>query len=471
MRVHPRFSLLFALLLASPLAAQQAFTYGQDVILPRFGPQGADHATVATNSFGDAFVAYHSTFASGYHLVEGMAIQHQGGGQFQTGTGNHFALGNQGLAIFGQDSCIKPDVVAMPDGNFVVAWSRLDKTEQQLDRIEMCRIVMRDANGNLLPTAVVESAQAGEGFVIDPAFDGHDSGGMVDLVNLEDGTVAAVYAHQTSNSSDAQGNTWRDYDLRLTRVDWTVDPSDPNFISPPVVLQSNVPFDNPWNQVPRGGQVLPDVVLDDYGNLVVAHEEFWMDGHGGVSGSNLGRIVVRRVSGFGSAAPLTEINFAEFTHDPLRAQRRPNLSTSRSDSRNSVSLTWGHDDVWFLTDLILSQELIFNGTSLTTRNLYWPNSPLFTDDLPTIVHGANSLRATIGTRQVSGGSILLAGRALQQDTVTIPTTVNYALRPAAALRELVLPHGTYQALYTTYEGADVNDPHQFDVHLVIHRVP
>jgi hypothetical protein len=473
MRITPLLTALISLLLVCPVAAQQTFNYGQDITLPSIGPLGADHATVAVNSFGDSFVAYHSLFGTDRHMVEGMGIFALGNGQFQTGSNAHFALGNQSLNVLGDDSCIKPDVVALADDSFIVSWSRLDKSGLNPARIEMCRIVMRDGGGSPLAAPLVISPQAGVGYVIDPDFNATDSGGMVDLVDLEDGTVGAVYAHQTSRIVDPlNSDTWREYDLRITRVDWNLDPSDPNFLTAPTAMVSNVAFDNPGAHPPRGGQVLPDVVLDDGGNMVLAYEEFWLNGHGGVSGSNLGKVVVKRIAGYQSATPMMEMNNDFFSRDPNRGQRRPNLSTSRFDNQNSVSLTWGQDEVWFLTDKIMSRQIQYQPTGSTVQNLYWNNSPTFEDALPVIVHGANISRFTLATRAYANSNALLVARSLQQDMIEIPTAVDYPLRPAAALMEEDDGAGGIdQYLFTTYEGANTENPIDFRVHLVIHRVP
>jgi hypothetical protein len=474
MRIHPLFLTLTALLLTSPLVgAQQTFAYGQDVALPTYGTRGADHATVAVNSFGDSFIAFHSMFASGRHMVEGMAVANLNGGQFQTGSTSHFALGNQSLNLLGEDSCIKPDVVSLPDDSFVVSWTRLDRSGVSPARIEMCRIVMRDAAGALLPAPQVIAPQAGVGYVIDGNFNATDSGGMIDLMDLEDGTVAGVYAHQTNRVIDpVSGDTWRDYDLRIVRVDWNLNPSDPNFAAVPVALMSGIPFDNPGNRIPLGGQVLPDVVLDDNSHMVLAYEEFWLDGHGGIAGSNLGRIVVKRFSGFQTAAPMTEINTDFFTRDPARAQRRPNLSTSRFDTRNAVTLAWGHDEIWYRADKIITREITYQGTSSTVRNLYWANSVLWEDTLPTTACGANATRFTIATREFVNQSALIVARSIQQDMLQIPTSIAFPLRPASALWESPNTSGGIdQSLFTTYEGANTRNAADFLIHLVVHQVP
>lgn len=474
MKFHPQSFIPFLLLLlATPVAAQQTFSYGQDVTLPSYAPLGADHATVAVNSFGDSFIAYHTLFGTGRHMVEGMAISSLGGNQFQASSTGHFALGNQSLNVLGEDSCIKPDVVALPDDSFIVSWTRLDHSGSFPARVEMCRIVMRDSLGALLPMTQVIAPQPGVGYVIDADFNAADSGGMIDLMDLEDGTVAGVYAHQTSRVIDPlSGDTWREYDLRLVRVDWNLDPSDPNFAALPVALMSGIPFDNPGNRVPLGGQVLPDVVLDDHFHMVLAYEEFWLNGHGGVTGANLGRIVVKRFSGFQSAAPMTEINTNFFTRDPARGQRRPNLSTSRFDTRNAITLAWGHDDLWYRTDKILTREITYQGSAASVRNLYWANSVLFEDTLPTTVCGANATRFTLATREYASQNALIVARSAQQDMLEIPTAVAYPLRPSVALLEMPTSGGGIdQCLYTTYEGADTRNAADFLIHLVVHQVP
>jgi len=406
-------------------------------------------------------------------MVEGMAVASVGGSQFETGANSHFALGNQSLGLIGEDSCIKPDVVSLPDGSFAVSWTRLDKSGVSPARIEICLIVMRDGAGLLLAAPLVIAPQPGVGYVIDPSFNATDSGGMVDLLDLEDGTVAAVYAHQTNRVIDPLNNdVWRDYDLRLVLVDWNLGPSDPNFTSVPIVFVGGIPFDNPGRHVPVGGQVLPDIVLDDNANLVLAYEEFWHDGHAGISGSNLGRIVVKRFAGFLSAAPLIEINVDYFTADPARAQRRPNLSASRFDSKNAVTLAWGHDEIWYSADKILTQEITYSGAASSARRLYWVNSNLFEDTLPTSVCGANATRFTMGTRSFHSFNALIVATSMPQRMIQLPTAVAFPLRPSAALLEVPnISGGIDQCLYTTYEGANTQNSADFLIHLIVRQVP
>ena len=472
MQLTPPVVFFSLLLLACPATAQQTFSYGQDVTLPTYGTRGADHATVAVNSYGDSFVAYHCAFASGRHMVEGMAIASIGSNQFETGANWHFALGNQSLGLIGDDSCIKPDVVSLPDGSFAVSWTRQDISHVNPARIEMCQIVMRDSAGVLLFAPQVIAPQPGVGFIIDPSFDATDSGGMVDLLDLEDGTIAAVYAHQTNRVIDPLSNdTWRDYDLRFVHVDLSLNPSDPNFASAPIALISGIPFDNPGRHAPVGCQVLPDIVLDDYSNLVLAYEEFWHDGHAGISGPNLGRIVVRRFSSFLSAAPLTEINANYFTRNSARAQRRPNLSSSRFDSKNVVTLAWGHDEIWYSADKILTREINYQGSTASIKNLYWANSNIFEDKLPTSVCGANSTRLTLATREYHSFNALIVATSVPQQMIQMPTAVAYPLRPSAALLEV--PNGgggINQCLYTTYEGADTQNTADFLIHLIVRQL-
>ncbi|MHC4838908.1 MAG: hypothetical protein ACYTF3_12080, partial [Planctomycetota bacterium] len=181
-------------LAAAPIAAQQTVGFGQTAELPTVATSGADHATIAANSYGDSFVAWHGKFASGFHVVEGALITYEAG-TFTSGQGTKWVLGDATLGIMGAngDTCTKPDVIAMPDDTFIVAWHRSERGGNTIARIEACRVTVRDGNGDLLPTPIVDEAQPGEGYVIDANIEKGDAGVMVDLVALDQDTVAAVY--------------------------------------------------------------------------------------------------------------------------------------------------------------------------------------------------------------------------------------------------------------------------------------
>ncbi|MFK5955131.1 MAG: hypothetical protein QM477_01660 [Planctomycetota bacterium] len=465
--------LAIAIAVCAPISGQQTFSYGDDVTLPTFTPQGADHATMAVNKFGDIFVAWQGTWSGSVHTTEGMLMRSDGLGQWETGANEHFLLGDQSLHLISLDeTCSKPDVVAMPDGSFCIAWHRIDRSGVFDSRLEVARIQARDALGALLPTTLVIEQNLGQGFTADPTINSGFAGIMVDLVNLRDGSVAAVYAHETYSFNAANGDQFREYDLRITRINWNVTPGGPGFISPHATLVSGLPIDNNAAYPLNGGQVLPDVVLDDNSDIVVAYEEYWLDGHRGVSGNNVGEIIVKRFSGFASGSPLQVLDTNSFTNHVRRHQRRPNLATSLVDAYNSVSLTWVDDEVTpWKSNNILSREITYTvpGAS-TVASLHWANSILHEDTQAVIAHGPNRQRYTFGVRFFRNSTKILIARSFQADMWEVPTTVVEAKRPAVNLMEF--PIGSSQSkLVMVYEGSDSGNPRDYLVHLIVFRVP
>ncbi|MGB0684910.1 MAG: hypothetical protein ACPGQD_01775 [Planctomycetota bacterium] len=461
----------------APIAAQQSVGFGETAQLPTVATAGADHATIATNSHGDSFVAWHGTFSSGFHVVEGALITYEAG-TFTSGQSTKWVLGDATLGIMGPngDTCTKPDVIAMPDDTFIVAWQRSERGGSTNARIEACRVTVRDGNGDLLVTPILDVAQPGEGFVIDANIEKGDSGVMVDLVALDQDTVAAVYVHQASSSVDPiSGYTYRDYDLRITRMDWDLGPGSPSFLFGPTTLQPNIPLDSTPTHPFNGGQVLPDVVLDDLGDLVVAYEQFRLDGHGGVPSSNEGHVVVRRFIGYGKPNELTQTNADFFTNFINRHQRRPNLAASRDDNVNSVSLTWMEDEVTFWrSNAIFGLELDYGpGTGPpTTRPLYWPNENGREDTLPAVVHGTDKLRFILGVRGFSSGDRLLLSRTKEADIFELSTAIKWPWRPAADLVENTNMAGvTNKLLFVTYEGSESGNPTDYRIYFQAYLLP
>ena len=339
--VH-RFSQILALLvLASPAAlAQTTIGPGEVVLLPRI-LGGCDHATVAVNSRGDIFVTWNSAATvSGRNTkqIEGVLVPMVSSYRWQVpDTSDVVLLGDPGLGLSGGvDKCHKPDVAAV-GRNFLVTWPRIH-TADRTASLEVA-VIRVSASG----TMTVDVPAPGQGYVVDPDFRSGLAGGMPDLARLsynpanpgdplsDHGVVA--YAHEIEDSG-----SFNAYDIRAATIHTR---KSPPVIGGPAELVRGLAVDS-TGSYPTGGRVLPDIVEDDEGKLVLAYEEF-IDKVRFGSSKDRGRIVVKR---FEWAAPhLVEVDsialYGDLKHN---RQRRPNLSASHADFDNTVSIAWPEMD-------------------------------------------------------------------------------------------------------------------------------
>lgn len=454
------------------LAAQQIFVTGETVELPSFRVGAADHATVAANSFGDVLIANHAETANGDKLVEATAIGSLGSNTFITAP--TLLLGDPSLQLVGEDTCRKPDVVVLADDTFVVVWPRNDKDGLVPARLEAARVIFRDGNGDLYPLPIVETAAPGEGYIIDPSLESGSAGIMPDLVAFganHPQACAAVYVHESDNAVSVDGERfYREHDLRCIVMDWSVAPESTQFLDGPHVLLSQVPMDNDVSQPFHGGMVLPDVVLDDNDNLVVAHEESLIAPHFGWQGGTRTRIVVNRFEGLAGTNPFAHLNSWTLTHGTdTHRPRRPMIDSSREDSEDSVSVTWGEQAIFgYDNDLGYKMVLIpSTGDGLQPRDAYWIADPLNEDAMP-VVADDGRMRTCFAVRNYPAHRSLLLSATLNNGTSAIQeisTPIAYPWRPAAQLVTIEAPDGhelTYAAV--SYEGADVFDQDQYAIY-------
>lgn len=453
------------------LRAQEVFLTGETITLPSLGNGAADHATVAANSYGDVVVANHADAPGGVKLVEAVAIASLGQDTFKSGA--TLLLGDPGLNLMGQDTCRKPDVVALADESFIVVWPRNDVQLTGGARLEAARIHLRDSSGDLLAHPIVDLAAPGEGFVLDPNLVSGDAGVMPDLVAFRDPfgeSVAAVYAHEVTTTVGPTGKTFREYELRCVVADWSRPPQSSQFLDGPYVLRDAIPIDqdptNPFN----GGMVLPDVVLDDSGNLVVAHEQSLLAPHFGWAGPARRRILVERFQGLGQASPFSPMDtwpiaVGNATHRP----RRPMISSSPEDQEDSISLTWGKQSL-IGGDNALGYQMIrlpSTGGGVQPRDAHWIDDPLNEDGLP-VTADNGIMRSCFAIRNFPARRSILASVTLgngNASIVDIDVPVVFPWRPAAQLIATETAGGqvrTYAAL--CFEGADVLDPDQYRIH-------
>lgn len=451
------------------LTAQQTFLTGETIQMPSLGGGAADHATVAINRFGDVVVANHADRGN-VKLVEAMAIGSLGQDTFRTAP--TILLGDPSLNLLGQDTCRKPDVVALDDESFLIVWPRNDLQQIGGARLEGARIIMRDGNGALLTSPLVETAAPGEGHVFDPNLTSGNAGVMPDLVALgpaHPSSALAVYVHE-SYWSEIGEKTFREYDLRCVVIDWSFPSQSANFLDGPHVLRNQIPMDEDTTNPFIGGMVLPDVVLDDLGNLVICHEESLLAPHFGLSGPSKQRVVLERYRGIDDAmawSPMESwpVTLGTGTHRP----RRPMLSSSRDDLEDSVSLTWGEQAITGLGNALGYKMLRLPSTSgdLTLRDAYWVADPLHEDGMP-VVADNGFMRTCFAIRNYPNRRDLLVSVTLNNGLSSIhrvDTPITYNWRPAASLISTTTPGGqqrTYAAI--SFEGADVFDPNQYGIY-------
>lgn len=461
----------FALCCSALTAAQQTFVTGETVALPSLASGEADHATVAANSFGDVVVANHAQTLHGNKLVEAVAIASHGQGIFQVAP--TILLGDPDLNLLGNDTCRKPDVIALADDSFLVVWPRNDVDHVGGARLEAARIHIRASDGTLLPLPVVDSAAPGEGHVLDPNLVSGDAGVMPDAIGFGPGhpsTAAVVYAHESATFLGQNDKKFREYELRCVLIDWSLPRQSAGFLDGPHVLSDQIPMDEESSQPFNGGMILPDVVLDDYGNLVIAHEESLLAPHHGWSSSALRRIVVERYAGLDDAVPLAPMeSWTVALYTATHRPRRPMLASSREDLDDSVSLTWGEQAITGYDNNLGYKMLRLPNHSgnMMPRDAHWVTDPLHEDGM-SVVADNGAMRTCFAVRNFPTHRSLLASATLSHGAATIveiDTPILYPWRPAAELVTVERPNGddlSYAAI--CYEGADVLEPSEYGIY-------
>jgi len=380
------------------ILAQASFGLGDEIIIPSLGsytlaraPE-TDHATVAINNQGDVCVAWHVRPSTGnQRQVEAAVIPR--GQLYQWSKPNQlrtFLLGDPSLAILDtHEKCQKPDVVAI-GGDFMVCWPRIDLVNNRA-RLEGA-LIEQD-----LVTGIwsVNQAQTGEGWVLDeddPALShlltpGH-AGLMPDLAtrSTRPNTASVVYAHEFA--AVGQGSTLElDYDLRCRDIDWSQTPPTLG----PIFVCAQTAVDADISGTHMGGRVLPDLVEDDYGNLICAFEEYVLPGHGAAQSETSAIKLIRFREDFGNYLALDSRTFRTNPNSGLRL-RRPSLATSKTDPKNTVSLAWlrltnggGDDDISYYEVEFQGQAGVGNVVAINNR---FPNNNNRSDALPVVLHDA-----------------------------------------------------------------------------------
>lgn len=454
------------LALGASLPAQGTLQLGQTVELGSSAAGDADHATVAVNSSGDVFVAW-SALRTDLNpptlQVEGAYLRYLGAGTWEIpqvgGSAGHWVLGDPMAGVYGAapEPCRKPDVTAM-GSDFAVTWPRSNAAGTQ-SRLEIVRIVVTGSG----PPAV-DGLAPGVGHVVDPAVDAESAGVMPDLVTLAAGPAKAgvVYA-----DAEAQSPPYREFDVRYARVDFG---ATPPVVEGPMVLVDDLPCDDSRiSGEPAGGRVLPDVVSDDLGSLVLSYETYVRAGHQGAA-QDEGRVVASWFANGSSGTPSLLASRSFGGRQPSDLVRRPNLAASRLDPWNSASLTYmdlpdggGDSDVSYF-------ELLWQSGTIRAKDHRFPNHPSRSDGLPVPGHGS-ALRFSLSTRDLGGASQikafapLLPGRPFR----TVPAPTSQPWRPSTDLMEPAPPDlPAYSALIpVTYEGPTLTGGATLRIFLVI----
>ncbi len=456
---------LFALLLLTgALSAQGSIGLQQTVVLPTTALGDCDHATLAINDEGDVFVAWHSQIGIGLaspRQVEGVLFRRGNGWSWITPTSaDVLVLGDPLVQVLGSgESCRKPDVVAV-GRDFVVSWPRhLPSTGAA--QLETCLIEVTPS------AAILHEASPGVGYRVEGGLDAGVAGLMPDLAarSAAPRLATVVYANQISHSG-----TQYEFDLRAANLDFS---QFPPVVSPPVSLIQPVPEDDGL-AAPTGGRVLPDVVEDDLGHLVLAWEEFAEAGHLGATLSE-GWIRVAHFQDGGSGS-YTELGPPTTLGGPNPGirRRRPNLATSVSDLTNTISIAWGEypDQILHDTDVRFGQldySAASGGTPPVISDFGYPVISSRDQDLPVPIH-ARGLRLCLATRQFLADRKLTAFVALPpKGEQIVPTALTFPWRPAADLLQFGTP-GTPDSRIIPMSYEAVGPQGRYRVFLILYRI-
>ncbi|HEX9794666.1 MAG TPA: hypothetical protein VGC54_11845 [Planctomycetota bacterium] len=425
----PIFSLL------ALLAPQQGvLRLDESATLPTLGLGDADHATVAVNSRGDVLVAFHTRrddLSGEPFQVEAAFLRYLGQGLWELPSlgYNHFVLGDPTAQVLdpGGECCTKPDVVAVGE-NFVVVWPRTPPGQ------ETTRLEAAFFEPGIVGEAVVHAEAPGIGWLLDGTVLNGSAGVMPDLAAVPGSStkVHVAYAH-----ADGDSGRFHDYDVRYMTADFS---SLPPLLEGPYALVEDLAFDDPSvGNGQRGGKVLPDLVVDDYGNLVLAYENFSSRG-----AQDEGWIDVCRFSvPGGPPLELERESFHGANSDDWT--RRPMLATNHRDSDNSVSLLYQSASQGSDADIDSRHyELSFPDSgsrgTVDVVDLQYPNLPDENDRMPCALHG-EGLRVGFATKLSGNQSWLLAWAPTHDSSKTFRLTSKALLasRPAAAMLEFGTP--------------------------------
>ena len=306
----------------------------------------ADHNTIAVNDRGDAFITWSSSVYPQGHPDS--VVRRVEGAYLRRVNPHHWMLyptvtlgeadptllpGGVGLFANG-DNCRKPDVLAV-GRNFVVAWQRLENGNSPNGRLECAQILVADDGKAELGLA----HQAGIGHLLDATIDPRTAGTMVDLAyqaGSNNDTIIAAYCSRTDSQATHSGTAY-DFEIRGIAFKFNSLDQKPN-VKHVQVLAHDVAMDDYIPGDPAGGRVLQDIVFDNFGNLVLAYEDYRLAVRtGGTDGE--GKICIKRFEVHPNGT-FPVINEQEvYSTTPNWALRRPNLI--RTGDNTAISMTFG----------------------------------------------------------------------------------------------------------------------------------
>lgn len=478
---HLALTLVLPFLISLPAFAQADYYANDTLELPTLATAqvDSDHAVISVNSYGDVVVVNQATVSGDQKLIEANALSPNGSSNADGFTLHPIMLlGDPALDVLGAgaDTCKKPDVEVLGDDSFMVVWSRHDMhvSNQYNSHLEACLITMRDSNGVLYSQPLVTSFLPGQGFLIDDLAKSGNSGLMPDIAALgssDPRKAYVVYAHETYYQRRAV-NTYSEYDLRCATIDWNNMPTtSPRFNQAIETIESYIPFDN-LNAFPySSGLILPDVVLDDLGNLVVCFEQFVIAPHRLHTGPEKGSIQVRRYQPNSAPSPFAAIDSIELLGNrSYRHQRRPMISSSTADADNTVLIGWSEKD----DDLSVRRRAVFKTLSFSApgsvqiKTLPWNETFGDQDELPTTAMSGNVKLAAASREFPSANYLFLTYKNALGGSAMAPadTTVPFPHRSAFVL--LDRPNFTFS--YCAFEGDATNSSLQRRIYLLISRL-
>lgn len=479
---------LLALLLPLLSPAQVTLEYDDEIEIGTLADLDSisDHATVAINDSKDIYVVWHTEFDPGttnQFLVEGILIPYNSTtGDWTISTEDadfHHILGDHQANVFShgtdKESCKKPDVVAVGD-NFIVVWSRHDlDANPSPSRLE-CAFI--EVTGGVI-TAIngeTTSEYSGVGDLIDGNIEQGLAGIMPDLVALDVDIAGVVYAHETDDNT-----TYRDYTIRFAAMDYGTGSLDILTLQD---LVEDVHLDNVGGSpgTPMvGGNITPDVVLNDDGDLIIAFSSYSGVARPGIS-TAAGHIWAYRFAFDAMSEPACEeIDHSSFNHSVSgAAMRRPNLAVSQSDL-NKVTLTWIDTDSSNANDpyqiRVREADFSISSTYYSTNDTHATDKP---DGQPVPLNLENADAIVFDREYPGGGGYTVGQREIRYRSLSSSTSgPNGSLwidhddenwRPALATWEDPSNPNDKDIVVLTWEGADFTtapDNEPYKIHITV----